>query len=121
VTAKDLHYVIGVGGTEDWEAGRGSLYHIEDRNGEKALPVFSAPEKAEEYGRANFDAPEAHMQMLETLPASHVAPLTASRFIVMPLYREGLAKAALLVDADYLVRDPRPGREQEIMRVKGER
>ena len=36
-------YVIGVGNSEDWEAGRGSFYCTEDRNGEKALPVFTTP------------------------------------------------------------------------------
>ena len=36
-------YVIGVDDVEDWQAGRGSIYYFEDRNSEKALPVFSTP------------------------------------------------------------------------------
>jgi hypothetical protein len=39
----------------------------------------------------------------------------------MPLTHEGVALAAYRVDADYLIRDPRPGADQEILRVpKGE-
>ena len=48
-----LYYVIGLGDQEDWEAGRGSLYWIEDPNGEHALPVFTTPEGASSYWKAN--------------------------------------------------------------------
>ncbi len=112
-----LLYVIGVGDVEDWQAGRGSIYHIEDRNGEKALPVFSTPEGANQYRRANFGTPKAHKDMLESVPRAHVRPLSEGRFIVMPLDAEGLARAAAAVGADYAVRDPRPGDEQEILRL----
>lgn len=56
---RHLLYVIGVGDVEDRQAGRGSIYYIEDRNGEKALPVFPAPEEANQYRRANFATPSA--------------------------------------------------------------
>ena len=56
---RHLLYVIGVGDAEDRQAERGSIYYIEDRNGEKALPVFPAPEGANQYRRANFDTPSA--------------------------------------------------------------
>ena len=113
-----LLYVIGVGDVEDWQAGRGSIYYFEDRNSEKALPVFSTPgEHANHYRRANFGTPKAHMDMLESVPRAHLRPLTEGRFIVMPLDAEGLARAAAAVGADYAVRDPRPGDEQEILRL----
>ncbi len=114
---EEYFYVIGLGNEEDWQAGRGSVYYIEDRNGEKGVPVFTAPEKAEQYIRANFHSPEAHMSMLESVPESHVEPLTRGRYVVMPLEAAGVVRAALLAEADYLVRDPRPGHEQEILRL----
>ena len=114
-------YIIGVGNSADWEAGRGSLYFIEDRNGERALPVFNTPELLEDFVRSNFDTPEAYIQMLEGLGANaeaHAPPVAAGRYIIMPVDNEGLALAASSIDADYLVRDPRPGVEQEVMRLK---
>jgi hypothetical protein len=42
----DHLHLIGVGTSEDWAAGRGSLYYIEDKNGEKCLPLFTTPERA---------------------------------------------------------------------------
>ena len=64
------------------------------------------------------------MQMLESLGATaelHAKPLTQGRFIVMPLDSKTLAKAADAVRADYLVRDLRPGEEQEVLRLGPER
>ena len=115
-TEEHLH-VIGMGSEADWEAGRGSFYYIEDKNGEKCIPVFTSPERADRFAQANFDNPEAHMQMLESIGVVHAPALTSGRFIVMPLHAEGLARAAARVEADYLVRDPRPGDQQDIMRV----
>jgi hypothetical protein len=113
---ENLH-VIGLGNVEDWQAGKGSIYYIEDPNGEKAMPVFTTPEKVKQYVSANFDAPNAHMDMLESVPESHVEPLTEGRFIVMPLDAEGVAQAAAMVGAAYLIRDPRPGDQQQILRL----
>ncbi len=110
-------YIIAVGTPADWKAGRRSLYYIEDGNGEKAMPVFTTGERAEEFGRANLESAEAHMQMFESLPISHIPPLTEGRFMIMPLEAEGLATAALIADVDYLIRDPQPGDQQEILRV----
>lgn len=111
-------YLIGVGSLEDWEAGNGSLYYIEDRKGEVALPVFTIPEKIEEYAAANLNSPGAHMSMLESLgAASTSAPLTEGRFILMPFKPDVIARAAASVKAAYLIRDPRPGTEQEIIRL----
>jgi hypothetical protein len=114
----EYFYIIGLGNSEDWEAGRGSLYYIEDKEGETALPVFTTPERLGEYVQANFGTPEAYMQMLESLTPNvdtHVAPLEAGRHVCMPVNAEGLAMAADTIDADYLVRDPRWGSEQEIL------
>jgi hypothetical protein len=115
-TEEHLH-VIGMGSEADWEAGRGSFYYIEDKNGEKCIPVFTSPERADRFAQANFDNPEAPLQMLESIGVVHAPALTSGRFIVMPLRAEGLARAAAMVEADYLVRDPRPGDQQDIMRV----
>ncbi len=115
-------YVIGVGGREDWEAGRGSMYWIEDRKGEKALPVFTTSERVERFVQANFSTPKAHMEMLESVGLPHAPALTAGRFMVMPLDNDGVARVAAMVGADYLIRDPRPGAEQEILRfTRGEK
>jgi hypothetical protein len=108
--------VIGVGSRENWEAGRGSFYYVEDRNGEKALPVFTTPERVESFTHANFDTPKAHMEMLESIGLSQAPDLTAGRFVVMSFDNAGIAEVAATVEADYLIRDPRPGTEQEILR-----
>ena len=113
----NLLYVIGVGDFEDWQAGRGSIYYFEDRKGENALPVFSTPEGANQYRRANFGTPRSHMDILESVRREHVTPLSEGRFIVMPLAAEGLARAATTVGADYAILDPLPGDEQEILRL----
>ncbi|HKZ27736.1 MAG TPA: hypothetical protein VJ086_07580 [Rubrobacteraceae bacterium] len=42
-------HVIGLGNVEDWEVGRGSVYYVEDRNGEICVPVFTTPERASVY------------------------------------------------------------------------
>jgi hypothetical protein len=97
----DYLHLIGVGNSEDWQARRGSLYYIEDKNGEKCLPVFSTLGRVASYVRSNFGAPKAHMDIiLESLPVSHVGPLTEGRFLDMPLDTEGVAKAAAMIDAD---------------------
>jgi hypothetical protein len=113
----DYLHVIGLGSSADWEAGRGAIYHIMDDNGEKGLPVFRTAEGAERYGQANFNVPDAHMDMLESIPASHADLLTKGRYVIMPLDAEQLAKVVSMVEADYLIRDPRPGSEQEILRL----
>ena len=115
-TEEHLH-AIGLGSEADWGAGRGSFYFIEDKNGEKCIPVFTSAERADRFAQANFDNPGAHIQMLESIGVVHAPALTSGRFIVMPLRAEGLARAAAMVEADYLVRDPRPGDQQDIMRV----
>jgi hypothetical protein len=113
---REFLHVIGIGGPEDWEAGRGSFYYIEDKNNETALPVFTTGEAAEAHVEANFHIPKAHMEMLESAPTSHLDPLTEGRCVIMPLDREGVAQVAALLDADYLLRDPRPGNDQDILR-----
>jgi hypothetical protein len=45
-------YIIGLGDSEDWQAGRGSLYYIEDKDGAMVLPVFTSPEKAQGHVRS---------------------------------------------------------------------
>jgi hypothetical protein len=112
-------HIIGLGDQKDWEAGRGSIYYIEDKNGEKCVPVFTTAEGVQRYIAANFNLPEAHMDMMEGMPESHIQPLTEGRFIIMPLPAEQVIQAAGMTGADYLMRDPRPGSEQEIIRLDG--
>jgi hypothetical protein len=113
----EYFYVVGVGGSEDWEADRGSLHWIEADNGERVMLVFTSPEKAEAYVRANLHSPQAHMQMLEGLLISHVPPLTEGRLSVLRLDAHTLIEMALSIDITCLVRDPRPGAQQEIIRL----
>jgi hypothetical protein len=113
----DYLHLIGLGDSGDWEAGSIGLYYMEDKNGEKYLPVFTTPEQAARYVRATFGAPKAHMDMLESVPASHVGPLTEGRFVVMSLDTKGVAEAAAMIDADYMLRDPRSGEQQQILRL----
>jgi len=110
-------YIIGVGGEEDWKEGRGSVHYITKNDGKKYLLVFTAPEKARDFGRANFDRPASHMDMLESVSLSHAQPLTEGRYVIMPVEVETLAKVAVDVGVDYLLRNPRPGSKQEIMPV----
>lgn len=81
------------------------------------MPVFTTGERARNHARANFESAEAHMQMFESLPVSHIPLLTEGQFVIMPLTREGVAQAALLAEVDYPIRDPRLGAEQEILRL----
>jgi hypothetical protein len=118
MTKPTYFYLIGMGNEQDWQAGRGSIYYVEDRNGEKAVPVFTTSERVQKYIVANFGNPQAHMDMIESLPKSHIQPLTEGRFSVIPLKADGVAQVvAAMLEADYLVRDPRPGDEQEILRL----
>ena len=117
--SKEYMYIIRVGSLEDWERGLGSLYWIEDRKGERCMPVFTTREGVERFIEANFSRPESHMQMLESIAGtpSHAEPLTAGRFVIMPVDEDLLIRTALRMGIDYLQRDIRPGAEQEILRL----
>ena len=112
---QDYLYVIILGSDEDWEAGRGSTYYIEDRNGEKALPVFTTPEKAQQYIQT-LSNPEAYSQLLESAEVERAKPLVGERFVIMPFDVNGVAEIAAAMEADYLVRDLHPGPQQEVLR-----
>ncbi|MBA3424594.1 MAG: hypothetical protein H0U04_08630 [Rubrobacter sp.] len=112
----ELLYVIGLGGREDWEAGRGSVYWIEAPNGEHALPVFTTPEGAHKYWEANSGVRE-RLELADSTPTTHQGPLLQNRITLLPLDGKGLALAAARVDADYLIRDIQAGAEQEILRL----
>ena len=79
----ELLYVIGLGGREDWEAGRGSLYWIEAPNGEHALLVFTAPEKALDYWGANSKVRD-RLQMAASVSTTHQGPLLQNRITLCP-------------------------------------
>jgi xanthine/CO dehydrogenase XdhC/CoxF family maturation factor len=110
-------FVIVIGDNDDWQTGRGSLYYIEEKHGERAMPVFTSAEKAEDHFRANLTSADAHMQMLEKLHVTHVPELTEGKFGIASLPAEPLVTLALSADINYLVRDPRPGAQQEVIRL----
>lgn len=116
---EEIQHVIGLGDLKDFEAGRGSVYWIKDPNGENALPVFTTHEAARRFWKANSTVRD-RLDMAENagLPVTHQGPLLQNRITILPLRVEGLALAADLVEADYLLRDPRPGAEQEILRLE---
>ena len=66
--------VIGLGNVEDWEVGRGSVYYVEDHNGEICVPVSTIPERASVYIETTLQSPEAHMEMLGSVPVPHLKP-----------------------------------------------
>lgn len=109
-------YLIGLGDQEDWEAGRGNLYYIEDRRGETALPVFTTPEKCKKYVDTFLGSSSAHMDMLESVGASSASLLTDGRFTILPLEPHSVAEAAANIQAHYLIRDIRRGEKQQILR-----
>ena len=111
-------YAIGLGDAEDWKAGRGGFYYVEDGKGDHALPVFTTRERAAGYATNNLRGPNAHLSMLESAGAVGVEALTKGRFVLMLLSPEGAVKAALALGASYLIRDPRPGGNQEILRLQ---
>lgn len=76
---QEYQYILAIGSPADWEAGKGSLYYIEDKNGEKGMPVFTTGERAREFARIISGSAEAHMQMFESVPVSHIPPLTEGR------------------------------------------
>jgi hypothetical protein len=113
----EILYVIGIGSVADWEAGRGSLYWIEASNGEHALPVFTTRERAHEHWEAHLSETSARLQMVDSMPMTHQGPVLENQMTILPLRVEDLALAAEQVEADYLIRDPRPGSEQETLRL----
>ena len=110
-------YVIGLGDAEDWKAGRGGFYYVEDGKGARALPVFTAREWAEGYVADNLRVPDAYLSMLESAGTVGAEALTEGRFVMMPLSPGGAVKAASAMGVSYLIRDPRPGGKQEILRL----
>ena len=111
-------YIIGLGDQEDWQAGRGRLCYFEDEDDKVALPVFTTSEKAKGYARDHLGAPEAHMDMLESLGAtaeSDARPLTEGRIAIIKVDSQGLQRAAASVRPNYLVRDFRPGEDEEVL------
>lgn len=117
-------YVIGIGGREEWETGRGSIYYIEDKNHETALPVFETAEEAKRYAEIALNTPQAFMQMLESSEVGvggDTSALMSGSTVIMPFGVEGIAKVAAQVDADYLVKGLLgPADEQRTLRFSKE-
>jgi len=114
---QDSYWICFAGWEQDFEEGCAGLHYVEDWRGERCLLVFSTRGKAEKFAEKNFNTPQAHMMMMETLPESHQAPLTGGRFGVGQLDNKDIIEAALDAGIDYLVRDLRPGTEQEVIRL----
>lgn len=108
--------MIGLGSSSDWQAGTGSFYYIEDRRNERALPVFTTREAVDQYIKQTLNRPEEHRGMLESIGLLRPPALAEGNFVVMPFAAEAVEEAAAKVGAHYLIRDPRPGDQQEIRR-----
>jgi len=68
-------YVIGLD-----EAPVRAFYYIEDRKGEKPLPVFTTLERLERHVRTNLASnPKSHMEMMEGNPLEVIRELTEGR------------------------------------------
>jgi|SRR5215216_6628058 len=113
----DSYWICFCGDERDFEAGRGSLHYVDDRWGKRCLIIFSTRKKAERFIDTNLGAPKAHMEMLESARVSHLAPLTAGRFSVAKVDNEDIIELALEAGIDYLQRDIRPGKQQEVLRL----
>ena len=74
----------------------------------KEAPSVPAPASARNSLRVSVRA-------LLTTPGEYYVPTGCINR--MPLRAEGLARAAAMVEADYLMRDPCPGDQQDIIRV----
>jgi hypothetical protein len=62
------------------------------------------------------------MEMLESLGATtetHARPLTEGRFAIIKVDSQALRQAAARVRPNYLVRDLRPGEDQEVLWLGG--
>lgn len=108
--------MIGLGSPSDWQTGTGSFYYIEDRRNERALPVFTTQEAVDQYIEQTLDRPEEHRGMLESIGLLRPPALAEGNFVVMPFAAEAVEEAAAKVGAHYLIRNPRPGDQQEIRR-----
>jgi hypothetical protein len=115
----ESYWVNMVGDTVDMESGRLSVHYIEKTNGEKIMPVFSTQEKAHAF-LERFIVPDlqAHMSMLESVPTSHVAPLTAGRFSTTVVPVEFIVNYALGSDMDYVQLNPGPDEPAKVMALK---
>lgn len=115
--SSETYYILGMGDSDDWKNGDGHIYYISARNQERCIPVFTTPKKAQRYANNHFKQPEAYLDMLESVGPNSGA-LREGRYSLIQTDTDTLALAAATVDADYLVRDPRPGRTQEILRFR---
>jgi hypothetical protein len=115
----ELLYVIRVGDSADWQAGRGGLYYVLDDKGEKGVPVFSEPKRAERYVEAKVLDPDAHLEhKLGDAAPDYVRALAEGRLIIERLECAQVVQAAASVGAHYLIRDARPGQQEaETVRI----
>ena len=93
------------------------LHYFVDTDDEKVIPVFTSPERLEEYVRTNLDTPEGHMDMMEGGDLTRARALSEGRFAGVLMDVNDIAELAVYIEADWLVRDLRPGEEQEAWRV----
>jgi hypothetical protein len=110
-------YLICVGTADDWvERSGGGVYYFVAA-GEKYIPVFTTLERAKRYMAAKLQEPGAHLDLLESGGVENAAAVTAGDFSSLEMDIELVAELAADMDADWLIRDPRPGDQQEVLRV----
>ena len=104
---QNLHVIVLL----DAEGRETGLYYIEDRDGEKALPVFTTAGRVEDYLRAIFERrTEPHPSAIVDIMRESQAPaLTEGRFVVTTLGADALEEARAAVGAEYVIWDPPPG------------
>ncbi len=93
------------------------LHYFVDTDDEKVIPVFTSPERLEVYVRTALDTPEGHLDMMEGGDLRRARALTEGHFEGVLMDANDIAELAVEMEADWLMRDPRPGEEQEVWRV----
>ncbi len=93
------------------------LHYFVDTDDEKVIPVFTSHEHLEEYVRANLNTAEGHLDMMEGGDLTRARALSEGRFKGVLMDVSNIAELAVDMEADWLMRDPRPGEQQEVLRI----
>jgi hypothetical protein len=93
------------------------LHYFVDTDDEKVIPVFTSHERLEDYVRTDLNTPEGHLDMMEGGDLTRARALSEGRFKGVLMDVNDIAELAVEMEADWLMRDPRPGEEQDVWRV----
>jgi len=121
VSEDETLWVINVGSSvEQGENLQLRVHYYIEANGQKVMPVFSTREKAADYTHTDLrENVRAHMDMLEVSgDLEAVRALTEGHFTGLRITVSSIMEVAVQLEVDTLVRDPRPGGEQEFIQVR---